>query len=165
MSERKLRLITAALLALPMLIAAGVPQGSAPRNALIGTWECDPSKSTFNGAMPYRGATSRFAAVGEHTHVTVDIIEANGVALHFEYRDAEDGAFVPVVGNPFYDNESTVWLDKHTARRTERRGEKVTGTTTMTVAPDGQSYVARASRTRPDGKLYTSVIHWDRSGS
>ena len=159
-----IRLVTVMLLALPVFIAAGVPDSGSSRNALIGTWECDPAKSTFNGAMPYRNATAKFATVAQETHVTVDIIEANGMALHIEYRDPEDGTFVPVYGNPFYDNESTVWLDKQTAKRTERRGEKVTGTTTMTVAADGQSYVARASRTRPDGKLYTSVIHWDRSG-
>lgn len=164
MSKIKAGVIALTLLAAPLLIAAAAPDGGSPRNALIGTWECDPSKSTFNGAMPYRSATSKFAVVEQGTHVIVDIIEANGVPLHFEYRDAEDGTFVPVHGNPFYDNQSTVWLDQHTAKRTERRGEKVTGTTVMTVAADGKSYVARASRTRPDGKLYTSEIHWIRSG-
>ena len=165
MKKRNVRLLAAALLAAPLLIASGAPpDGGSPHNALTGAWECNPSKSTFKGAMPYRSATSKFVAVDGGTHVTVDIIEANGVALHFEYRDAHDGVFVPVIGNPFYDNQSTIWLDKHTARRTERRGETVTGTTIMTVAPDGMSYVARASRTRPDGKLYTSVIHWDRTG-
>lgn len=160
---RKLMRIAAVVLALPLLAAASAPDRSPPRNTLIGTWECDPSRSTFNGAMPYRSATAKFEAVARGTHVTVDIIEANGVALHFEYVDAEDGTFVRVYGNPFYDSESTVWLDQQTARRTERRGDTVTGTTTMTVAVDGKSYVARASRTRPDGKLYTSAIHWDRS--
>lgn len=165
MKKQNVRFSVAALLVLPLLIAAGVPDPDPPRNALIGTWECDPSKSTFNGAMPYRSATYKFTAVEQGTHVAVDIIEANGVALHFEYRDAEDGVFVPVHGNPFYDNQSTVWLDERTAKRTERRGDKVTGTTIMTVSADGKSYVARASRTRPDGKPYISVIHWDRAGS
>ncbi len=162
MKKRSVSFLVTALLALPLLIAAAAPNHGSPRNALIGTWKCDPSKSTFNGAMPYRSATSKFASLEQGTHVTVDIIEANGVALHFEYRDAHDGVFVPVHGNPFYDNQSTTWLDKLTAQRTERRGDKVTGTTIMTVSADGESYVARASRTRPDGKLYTSVIHWDR---
>lgn len=165
MKKLNFRVIAAAFLAVPLLSAVGAQDTDVLRNALIGTWECDTSKSTFNGAMPYRSATSKFVAVDQGTHVTVDIIEANGIALHFEYRDAEDGVFVPVHGNPFYDNQSTVWLDKHTAKRTERRGDKVTGTTIMTVSADGKSYVARASRTRPDGKLYTSVIHWNRTGA
>ena len=96
--------------------------------------------------------------------VVVDIVEATGLALHFEYCDAGNGSYVPVTGNPFYDNESTAWVDRLTARRTERRGEAVTGTTVFKVAADGKSYVTTASRTRPDGKLYTSVIHWKRTG-
>lgn len=156
-------LIAGLAIVVSLLSAASAAGDGAPRHALNGTWICDPSKSTFNGAMPYRSAVSKFVAVENGTHVEVDIIEANGVALHFEYSDAGDGVFVPVYGNPFYDSQSTVWLDKYTAKRTERRGGKVTGTTIMTVAADGKSYVARASRTRPDGKLYTSVIHWDRS--
>jgi hypothetical protein len=162
MTKRSVARIVMATLAWMLITAAGATDVSSPRSALIGTWECDPAKSTFNGAMPYRSATAKFTTVAEGTHVSVDIVEANGVALHFEYVDPEDGAFVRVYGNPFYDNESTVWLDEHTAKRTERRGENVTGATTMTVAVDGKSYVARATRTRPDGKLYTSVIHWDR---
>lgn len=163
-----MRTVTMAMIATVVLAGASLAAAEAaerdkPRNALIGTWACDPSISTFNGAMPYRSATAKFIEVERGTHVIVDIVEANGVPLHFEYIDTEDGTFVPVHGNPFYDNESTVWVDERTARRTERRGEEVTGTTIMTVAPDGKSYVARSSRTRPDGRLYTSLIHWKRA--
>ena len=164
MQKRNVALIVVASLAVSLFAAAADQNRETPRHALIGTWECDPTKSTFNGAIPYRSATSKFIAVEKGTHVIVDIIEANGVALHFEYVDKGDGTFVPVRGNPFYDNQSTTWPDRYTARRTERRGEKVTGATIMTVAKDGKSYVARASRIRPDGKPYTSVIHWNRVG-
>ena len=154
--------LAAGVLATTLLTAADTPGGETPRNALIGSWECDTTRSTFTGAMPYRSAQSRFAAVQEGTQVVVDIVEANGTTLHFEYRDPEDGTFVPVHGNPFYDNESTVWVDEYTAQRTERRGDKVTGVTTLTVAADGKSYVARAQRTLPNGRIYTSEIHWKR---
>ena len=154
--------IAAGILAATLLTAGGAPGADSPRNALIGTWQCDTARSTFTGAMPYRSARSTFSEVDGATHVVVDIVEANGVALHFEYRDPEDGEFVPVHGNPFYDKESTVWVDDRTARRTERRGDKDTGVTTMTVAADGKSYVTTARRTLPNGRVYTSEIHWKR---
>jgi hypothetical protein len=46
-----------------------------------------------------------------------------------------------------------------------QRGGVITGTTTMTVAEDGKSYTATASRKRPDGIQYNSTIVWRRVGS
>jgi len=44
------------------------------------------------------------------------------------------------------------------AARGEKRGGVVTGTTTLTVAENCNSYTATASRQRPDGIRYTSTI-------
>lgn len=163
-SIRGLRLATAVLIAVACTMVAGSAwSDAAPRKTpLTGTWRYDPAKSVFSGANPYKTAMASFTPVKEGTKVVIDIVEGRDIRLHIEYVDPEDGTVVPVVGNPFYDSESTVWVAKNVARRTERRGGKVTGETTMTVAVDGRSYVATSSRTRPDGKLYTNKIHWDR---
>jgi hypothetical protein len=129
--------------------------------AFLGSWQFDAAKSTFRGAIPYESATYTFQDTRDGVHVTAHLLEA-GRVLHFEYTDRQDGTFVPVTGNPFYDSESTAWKDARTATRTERRAGKVTGQTTMTVAPDGKSFTASASRTLPDGRLYESHIVWNR---
>jgi hypothetical protein len=129
--------------------------------AFAGRWQFDPAKSAFRGAVPYERAVYTFRNTREGVHVTAEIVEA-GRVLHFEYIDRQDGTFVPVTGNPFYDSESTTWTDTRTAIRTERRADRVTGKTTMTVAPDGKSLTATASRTLPDGRLYESRIVWNR---
>lgn len=161
---QKLRFSIAALTAVALtMLAGGAWSEAAPRTTpLTGTWRYDPAKSEFSGANPYKTATASFTPAEGGTKVVIDIVEGRDVKLHIEYVDPEDGTFVPVIGNPFYDSESTVWISKNVARRTERRGGKVSGETTMTVASNGKSFVATASRTRPDGKLYTNKIHWDR---
>jgi hypothetical protein len=138
--------------------AAGRARGAG---AFLGSWQFDPAKSSFRGAIPYESAVYTFRDTREGVHVIAEIHEA-GRVLHFEYVDRQDGTFVPVTGNPFYDSESTSWTDARTATRTERRAGHVTGQTTMTIAPDGKSLTAVASRTLPDGRLYESRIVWNR---
>jgi hypothetical protein len=137
----------------------------APKDAgaLLGTWNFDASKSIFQGAIPYRSATYTFANTSNGVHVVANILEGRNQTLRFEYVDRMDGTFVPVTGNPFYDSESTVWKDAFTAERTERRAGKVTGATVFKLAQDGRSYTATASRTLPNGTVYTSVIAWNRA--
>jgi hypothetical protein len=152
-----------ALLALGAALACAASGAGTPRGAgaFLGSWQFDPAKSSFHGAVPYESAVYTFRDTHEGVHVIAELHEA-GRVLHFEYVDRQDGTFVPVTGNPFYDSESTRWTDARTATRTERRAGHVTGQTRMTVSPDGQSLTAVASRTLPDGRLYESRIVWNR---
>ncbi|HVY82956.1 MAG TPA: hypothetical protein VG994_18360 [Steroidobacteraceae bacterium] len=152
----------AAALALCAAFIAGA-NGTAPRDhALLGEWRFDPSASRFDGGIPYTRATSRFTATAACTQVVVEIVEGNDRHIRFEYCDPGDGSDAPVTGNPFYDAESTVWPTRYIAVRTEKRHGVVTGTTMMSVAEDGKTYTATASRKRPDGIQYNSTIVWRR---
>jgi hypothetical protein len=156
--------LAVAILAVTFLclsVKAAKPEGA---RALSGVWAFDSRKSSFVGAIPYRSGSYTFRNTPQGVHVTAHIIEGTGQTLHFEYTDPLNGGFVPVSGNPFYDSQSTVWTGPRTATRTERRAEQITGVTTMTVAADGRSYAANARRTLPDGRIYTSVIIWNRVG-
>ena len=165
MTTRIIALKSITTLTLGALIATwasvSIAEPTLRSDALLGKWQSDPSVSTFKGAIPYKSATYTFKRKEDGLHVSSEIFEAN-IVLRFNYVDLEDGTFVPVTGNPFYDSESTTWKDELTAVRTERRESTITGTTTFTVAPDLQSYSATASRTLPTGGLYTSVIVWKR---
>ena len=147
-------------LAVTLLTCATAAPGR--QNPLLGSWQYDSTRSTFVGRAPFQRATMSFTALVTGMHVVSDVVVASGQNFHFEYRDPQDGSFVPVVGNPYYNSESTVWTDSHTATRTERRDGKTIGVTTLTVAADGATFTASARRTVPDGHLYTSVIVWVR---
>jgi hypothetical protein len=145
-----------------MLVGALWIADADSRHTLLGTWRFDPVASRFDGGAPYRSGIARFIAQSSCTHVAVEIVEAGGAPLRFEYCDPGDGTYVPVRGNPFYDSQSTQWPDSRTAIRTEKRGTQVIGRTTMSVAADGNTYTATSDRIRPDGVHYTSVIVWRR---
>jgi hypothetical protein len=156
------RLVCAStLLALAGIAAHALP--AEPRaNRLLGTWEYDPTGSSFAGRAPYRSARLTFSAVADGVQVTSDVVVANGRLFQFRYAGPEDGTFVTVSGNPYYDSASTVRGDDRTIIRTERRADKVVGVTTMQVSEDGKTLTANARRTVPEGTLYTSRITWRR---
>jgi hypothetical protein len=149
------------VLGLMLVGALSIADADSP-HTLLGTWRFDPVASRFDGGAPYRSGISRFIARSSCIHVSVEIVEARGTPLRFEYCDPSDDTYVTVRGNPFYDSQSTQWPDSRTAIRTEKRGAQVIGMTTMSVAADGNTYTATSDRIRPDGVHYTSVILWRR---
>jgi hypothetical protein len=165
-ARRALRLDPVAL-ALAWLALACIAVAAPPRaHPLAGTWEADLSQSTFKGRAPYRTGKMTFrVAKGDTVHVVADVVTASGAPFHFEYAGPEDGSVLKVTGNPYYDAASIMWADAQTLVRTERRADKLTGTTVMKLAADGKSFTASSSRSAPeDGHLYTSVIVWKRVG-
>lgn len=164
--HRPNRLLLAAaivvLAAMAFMLNAAMAAQPKGAGAFEGGWQYDPKHSSFRGAIPYNKATYTFTNTARGVHVVVDILEGRNTNLHFEYVDKFDGKFVPVTGNPFYDAQSSVWKDARTLERTERRGDEVTGKTLFTVAEDGKSITATASRTLPNGRIYTSSIVWNR---
>jgi hypothetical protein len=151
--------ITALALGFSSLAGSQEPQ----HRGLLGTWHIEPSSSQYKGRAPLQSGTMRFEATPQGIHVICDVMTGSGIAFHFEYQGPEDGSVHPVTGNPYYDSESTAWPDPHTAQRTEIRAGKVIGSSTMTLAADGQSFTAVSQRSAPeDGHLYTSTIVWKR---
>jgi len=151
--------VTALVLGCASLAVSQEPE----HRGLLGTWKIEPASSQYKGRAPLQSGTMRFEATPQGIHVTCDVMTASGIAFHFEYQGREDGSVHPVTGNPYYDSESTAWSDSQTARRTEIRAGKVIGSSTMTLASDGQSFTAVSQRSAPeDGHLYTSTIVWKR---
>lgn len=148
------------LATLAAMTALAAPPLTSP---LLGTWEADLNSSTFQGRAPYRTGKMTFMQTDEqNVRVIVDVVTASGTLFHFEYEGPEDDSVVPVAGNPYYDSASNVWTDERTLRRTERRAGKITGSTTMEIAPDGNSFIAKGERLTPDGVNYVTSITWRR---
>jgi hypothetical protein len=149
-------------IAVTAMVSANAGDLNDARDRFTGGWRYDGTQSSFVGRAPYQDATIRFTPFGGGAHVVVDVTVASGAKFHFEYRDPGDGSIVQVVGNPYYDSQSTIWVDDDTCIRTERRGGKVIGVTTMTLAQDRASFTASSRRIVPEGRLYTAVVVWKR---
>lgn len=148
-----------------MLAAAAVARGETPTtasNPLIGTWAYVADGSKFVGRQPYQSAVITFSAESGGIRMTEEVVTANGAKFRIEYLDPQDGTFVSVKGNPYYDSQSTTLTAPRVATRKERRAGKEIGTTVMTVAADGKSFIADASRIVPEGTVYKAYVVWRR---
>ncbi len=155
------RIAAGCLLALSAVAVLAAPPETP--NPLLGTWQYDAAGSKFVGRAPYQRATITFAAEAGGVRVTEEVVTANGAKFVIDYVDPQDGTYVPVKGNPYYDTESTTATGQRSYTRKERRAGKDTGTTVMVVAPDGKSFTADANRIVPEGHLYHAFVVWRRT--
>ncbi|MEG3165871.1 hypothetical protein U1701_14835 [Sphingomonas sp. PB2P19] len=134
---------------LPCLIAAIVSASpAAAQNLFTGTWKGDIAASQLS-AKP-----SIIALVaGKYTCSTCK----PAVTV------VADGAFHPVVGNPYYDEMSVVIVDPTTIKRSSRKAGKLVGESTVTVAPDGKtSSIAYSDLTAANGVPVTGTMTNER---
>jgi hypothetical protein len=144
-------------------VAAAATAASKGKNSIEGNWDLDVAKSSLNGASAYKsGHVSVTVLKGAYKGV-VDIVPATGAPVHYEYSFAEDGANVPVTGNTYFDSATVLRVDKNTTIRTERRGGKVVGVTTIEVAKDGKTFSSSSKGTLPDGKQFARTLSWNRA--
>jgi hypothetical protein len=137
---------------------------AAAKDSLVGNWDLDVGKSTFTGRpTPKSGHVSVTAVKGGGMKHVVDYQQASGAPLHYEYTGKADGNDVPVAGNTYFDSVTMIQPDKHTLIRTERRGGKVVGVTTIEVSKDGKTFTGTGKGTLPDGHQFSGSTVWMRA--
>ena len=95
-------------------------------------------------------------------HGSVDAVPGSGAAVHYDWVGQYDGSDIHVNGNTYYDTFTVLKTDKNTLIRTERRGGKVVGITTIEVSKDGKTMTASTRATLPDGHQFSSSSVYHR---
>ena len=145
------------------LAASAASAASAGSNPLVGNWDLDPAKSTMNGqAGSYKSGHASVTGTKTGVKAVVDIVPATGAAVHYEFSATYDGESYPVTGGAYFDSATMLRADRNTSIRTERRGGKVVGFTTIEVAKDGKTMTS-SSRATVDGKPFNRVLSWNHA--
>jgi hypothetical protein len=146
--------------ALCLVASVAAAKGKDP---LIGNWDLDAAKSTVNGQAGFKSGHVSVTAAKDGYKGVVDLVPAAGAAVHYEYTATFDGSSVPVTGNTYFDNATLLRTDARTTIRTERRGGKVVGVTTIEVAKDGKTFTSSSKGTGADGKQFARTLSWNRA--
>ena len=144
-------------------VAGAAVAASKGKDPLVGSWDLDAGKSTSVGRPAFKSGHVAATATKDGIKRVVDIEPASGAALHYEYTTNDAGTDTPVTGNTYFDSVTTIMADKYTMIRTERRGGKVVGITTIEVAKDGKSFTAMSKGTLPDGHTFSGTTVWNRA--
>ena len=145
------------------LVASAAAAASKGGHAFVGEWDLDVAKSTVNGQAAFKsGHVSITGAKGVYKSV-VDFVPASGAAIHYEHSFSFDGSSSPVTGSTYFDSATMLEPDRNTAIRTERRGGKVVGSTTIEVSKDGKVLSSSSKGTGLDGKPFVRALTWTRA--
>lgn len=136
---------------------------AAAKDTLIGNWDLDAAKSSATGMAALNSGHVSVTGTKNGYKGVVDLVPATGTAIHYEYSATFDGNSVPVTGNTYFDSATVVRVDRNTTIRTERRGGKVVGVTTIEVAKDGKTFTSSSKGTLPDGKQFSRTLSWHRA--
>lgn len=153
-------LLAAAALCLVTSVSVAASKGKDP---LVGNWDLDASSSVVNGQAAFKSGHVSVTDAKEMRRTVVDLVPTNGSPVHYESSYKFDGADTPVTGNTYFDSATLLQVDRHTIIRTERRGGKVVGVTTIEVAKDGKSFTGSSKGTLPDGKPFARTLRWHRA--
>lgn len=130
---------------------------------MVGEWELDAAASSASAGGALTSGHVLITAKKDTFTSVVDVVPAGGAAMHYESTGKADGNPISVTGSTYFDSYSMVNVDKLTAIRTERRGGKVVGFTTIEVSKDGKTMTVNTKATLADGHRVTRTSVWHRA--
>ena len=118
------------------LFAAGA--ACAEAGPEIGTWKLDPAKSELGRSMS-RNDLVDYEWSFFKTKVAISGVDAQGHAMHSEWRGNFDGHDYPVSGDPNSDMRSYTKVNDHTLKFAGKKNGQVVSSGTIVIAPDGKT--------------------------
>jgi hypothetical protein len=158
-----MRLARTALLAVTI---AGAPLLSATaadvQDPLVGTWQLNRDKSTFDPGPGPKGQMRIYAHSGDTEKLTARGVGPDGKPTLVQYSARYDGKDYPITGSAGGDHISLRRIDELTTESSEKRDGKVTIVATRTVSPDGKTLVVIHKGTAPSGQTLNHRMVFDK---
>ena len=154
------RLFTAVCTAVVFVSLVGVTAFAQASDPLVGTWKLNVAKSKGRAA---KSGTTTIDAVGKGVKLSVELVDADGVARKWGFTADYDGKDNPVTGNsPYGDVAALTRVDANTTRITNKQGGKVTSVQTIVVSNDGKTRTTTTKGTGAKGESIDSVAFYEK---
>jgi hypothetical protein len=144
------------------LVAWAGQAAAQAADPLIGTWELNVSKSTFNPGPGPRSESRTYVLAGTAITATSRGLDADGKPTAEAWTVNYDGLDHPTTGNPNIDALSLKRIDAFTAEFTEKRAGKVVVTGTRAISQDGKTMTITAKGTNGKGQEFNNVEVFDK---
>jgi hypothetical protein len=158
MRRHRVALAQSALL-IVFITSTGLSSAQA-RDAFVGTWHLNPTKSTFgNPAAPPKASTLRIEAAVNGHKMVVDNVGPSGRPITYQFTAAFDGKDYPLDGM-----DGTVALkrvDARTIERTHKNDGVITLVFTTRLSADGRTLTLTQTG-QAEGRAVKNVLVYDK---
>jgi hypothetical protein len=161
---RTIKLIGASLAVASLGLTALVDTAIAGKmDALLGDWDLNIEKSTFEPQPPMKKYTMKVIAAGaDHLLIKSDWIEADGTAGHVEYSTAFDGKPISIIDYPFADTVTDTIVNATTWKSVWTKDGKVVERELETISADGQIFRETDQGKDEKGKKFKNHLIFER---
>jgi hypothetical protein len=154
-----LRFVAVALLA---VVASSTVR--AQSNPLVGTWKLNVEKSKYEPGPAPKSLTRTVEAQGAGVKYTFAGVAADGKPIAYSFSVQFDGKDNPISGSMpnGADTIAGKRVDANHYVATQKKGDKVVGTSKVTVSKDGTMTTVEATGTTASGVKFHDVQVFDK---
>jgi hypothetical protein len=145
-----------------VLAFAGVAMAAGATDAVVGTWNLNIAKSTFDPGPAPKSQTRTYTVDSDGTTLSVSGVGADGSAVSQQATFKYDGKAYSMTGSADFDALSLRRINGSTVKSTLMKAGKKVGTTTRTISNHGKMLTLSTKITGSDGKLHTTVLVLDK---
>jgi hypothetical protein len=161
---RTIKLIGTSLAVASLGLTALVDTAIAGKmDALLGDWDLNIEKSTFEPQPPMKKYTMKVIAAGaDRLLIKSDWIEADGTAGHVEYSTAFDGKPISIIDYPFADTVTDTIVNATTWKSVWTKDGKVVERELETISADGKIFRETDQGKDEKGKKFKNHLIFER---
>ena len=146
-----------------ILAALGISHLTAQAvDPLVGTWELNITKSTYNPGPAPRSETRTYVVAGQEIKATSKGVAADGTPTSGQWTVNYDGKDRPITGTPEADALSLKRIDAFTGEFTQKKAGKVVATGTRVISKDGKVMTITTDGTNAKGQAVHDVEVFDK---
>ena len=152
------------VVAIGVLAVVGAVAAQAQSNPIVGTWKLNTTKSKYNpGPMP-QSLTRTIVADGDGVKYSFEGVAPDGSAIAYGFATSFDGKAAPITGSipNGADSISATKTDDHHYTATLKKGDKVVGSTKVTISADGKVTTVDATGVTATGAKSHDVQVYDK---
>jgi hypothetical protein len=160
---RRTKFTLRTMVLLGLAIATALPQiAFAQTDPFLGTWQLNLAKSKYSPGPPPKSQTVNVQAEGQAQRVTIAGVAASGNPFNYTLTAVFDGLPHPTENNPNQDAYAATRVDAYTQIFSDLKADKLVGTTTIVVSPDGKTTTATAIILDGNGRPINNISVYDK---
>ena len=148
------------MLVFALLFAASA--AALERDPVIGTWELDVARSSFDPGPPLRSQTRVYERTAGGVRFTLTGVSAAGTPMRVEYTAPYDGKDYPLTGSPSVNSVALTRVDRLRADAVEKKDGAPKFHVTRVISPDENTMTVTSIGTNAKGTAIKNVLVFRR---